>query len=81
MLTSRFAVSEDSRRQGCKAASLAELRRALSRPSSLSDGRRQRLLDLVQRLAAVQRLGGGLDRVDMSDYVRSAVRQGAPVTT
>ena len=79
MLTSRSVVLDGCRRQGCKAASLAELRMALAKPSRITDGTRQRLLDLVQRLAAVQRLGGGLDRVEASEYVRSAVGQGAPV--
>ena len=77
MLTSRSDVPDGRRRHGCKAARLAELRRALSRPSSLSEGLRQRLLDLERRLAAVQRLGGGLDRVDMSEYVRLARTDGS----
>ena len=76
MSTSRLAGSDASRRHGCKAASLAELRRALARPSCLEDGIRQRLVYVMQRLAAVQRLGGGLDRVDISEHVRSAMGQG-----
>ena len=76
----RSVQLDECRRQGGQAAGLAELRRMLARPSRITDGRRQRLLDLTQRLAAVQRMGDGCDRVDISEYVRSALGQGAPTS-
>ena len=77
MLIPQQVQPDQGRRHGSEAASLAELRRRLTRPSSLSDGTRQRLLDLAQRLAAVQRLGDGYARVDLSPFVRSAMGQEA----
>jgi hypothetical protein len=81
MLISQQVQLDKGRRQGSRAASLAELRTMLSRPSRLSDGHRQRLLDLTQRLAAVQVLGDEYDRVDVSRYVRQAMERGAPANT
>ena len=49
----------------------------LRRPSSFADGNRQRLLDLKQRLTAVQRLGDEYARVELSEHVRSVLGQGA----
>ncbi len=80
MLISQQAALGEGRRQGRKAASLAELRAMLSRPSRLSDGHRQRLLDLSQRLAAVQVLGDEYARVELSQHVRRAMGQGAPAS-
>ena len=45
---------------------MAELRSQLATPSRISDGNRQRLLDLAQRLAAVQALGDEYGRVEFS---------------
>jgi hypothetical protein len=81
MLISQQVQLDKGRRQGSMAARLAELRTMLSRPSRFSDGHRQRLLDLTQRLNAVQRLGGEYARVDFSRYVRQAMEQGAPAST
>ena len=81
MLISQQVQLDKGRRQGGRAASLAELRTMLSRPSSLSDGHRQRLLDLTQRLAAVQVLGDEYARVEVSQYVRRVMEQGAPANT
>jgi hypothetical protein len=78
MLIPQSAQPDVARRQGSKAGSLAELRRALARPSRITDGTRQRLLDLARRLAAVRRLGDEYARVALSDYVESAIGQGAP---
>jgi hypothetical protein len=78
MLISQSAQPDRCCRQGSRAASLAELRRMLARPSRLSDGNRQRLLDLARRLVAVRRLGDEYARVEVSPYVRSAIGQGAP---
>jgi hypothetical protein len=78
MLIPQSVQPEDRRRQGSKAASLAELRRALASPSRISDGNRQALLDLTRRLAAVRRLGDEYARVEISDFVRSAIGQGVP---
>ena len=80
MLISQQVQLDKGRRQGSMAASLAELRTMLSRPSRLSDGHRQRLLDLTQRLAAVQGLGDEYARVEMSPFVRQAMEQGAPAS-
>ncbi len=77
MLIPQQVQPDRSRRQGSKAESLAELRRRLQRPSCISDGTRQRLRDLQQRLAAVQRLGDEYARVDLSPFVRSAMGQEA----
>jgi hypothetical protein len=81
MLISQPVQLDKGRRHGSRAASLAELRTMLSRPSRFSDGHRQRLLDLTQRLAAVQGLGDEYARVDVSHHVRRAVEQGAPANT
>ena len=54
---------------GSSPGGLAELRRDLARPSRLDDGHRQRLLDLAQRVARVQGLGGGYSRVSLSEHI------------
>jgi hypothetical protein len=77
MLIPQTAQPDISRRQGSKAVGLAELRRALASPSRISDGTRQRLLDLAQRLTAVRRLGDEYARVGLSEHVRSAMGLGA----
>ena len=60
-------------RQGCRPASLRELRRQLAMPSKLSDGSRQRLLDLQDRLARVRALGDECARVCFSESVTAAM--------
>ena len=80
MLIPQSVQPDARRRQGSRAASLAELRRALASPSRISDGNRQRLLDLARRLSAVRRLGDEYARVEVSDFVRSAIGQGAPAS-
>ena len=80
MLIPQSVQPVEHRRQGSKAGSLAELRRVLASPSRISDGNRQRLLDLAGRLVAVRRLGGECARVQLSDHARLALGQGAPVS-
>ena len=58
-------------------AGLAELRRQLADPSTLSDGNRQRLLELARRLARVQALGGEYVRVGLSDEATAALTEPA----
>jgi hypothetical protein len=72
MLTPQTALCETGL-QGRDRGSFAELRRALAKPSVLGDGHRRRLLDLAQRLARVQALGGEYARVGLSPTARSVV--------
>jgi hypothetical protein len=76
MLITQEAQGKAPRPQGCVRTSLAELRSQLADPASLSDGNRQRLLDLVRRLARVQALGDEYVRVDLSDGALRAASQG-----
>ena len=80
MFTSQQHLSDLPRRQGCPSADLAELRHDLARPSQVNDGHRQRLLDLAQRVARVQALGGEYRRVSLSEHVQAALTQTAAVT-
>lgn len=73
MLVSRQVKSEPQLRQGSRSLSLAELRRELETPSKLKDGPRQRLLELAQRAAKVQGLGGEYGRVSLSDFAHGAL--------
>jgi len=73
MLVSQQTSGLSHRRQGSRRASLAELRRRLARPSDIEDGHRQRLLDLARRLSAVQLLGDGYDRIQLSEFVNAAM--------
>ena len=73
MITSGKTQSDLRRPHGGGPVELAELRRDLARPSRLDDGRRQRLLDLAQRVARVQDLGGDYSRVSLSEHVRIAI--------
>jgi len=79
MVTSGKTQSDFRGPHGSGAAELAELRRDLARPSRLDDGHRQRLLDLAQRVARVQGLGGEYSRVSLSEYVSSAIAKVATV--
>ena len=79
MLIPQQAESASGRRHGSPSGSLAELRRRLAEPSTLSDGQRQRLLELTTRLARVRALGDEYSRVDLSDYAKAALEPGAAV--
>jgi hypothetical protein len=72
MLIPQTAPCETGRHGG-RPVSLAELRRALAKPSALGDGHRRRLRDLAQRLARVQALGDEYARVGFSPAVCSVV--------
>ena len=74
MLIPQTAQCEPQARQGSPRVSFAELRRNLARPSSVSGGHRQRLLELGQRLSRVQGLGDEYSRVDFSDPARASLR-------
>jgi hypothetical protein len=73
MLISQQAQRETGRWQGSPRISFAQLRRQLANPSSISDGHRQRLLDLAKRLARVKALGDEYSRVELSDAAATAV--------
>ena len=74
MLISQRGGGEWVRGNGCVRANLAELRRQLAEPSRMSDGSRQRLLELARRLARVQAMGDEYVRVGLSDYAAEALR-------
>ena len=59
--------------------SLAELRRILAEPSALSNRHRQRLLDLVKRVARVRALGDEYAGVTLSEWVTAAMERHAVV--
>jgi len=80
MFTSHGRPSEADGRQGGRPGSLAELRHHLSEPSRLTDGHRQRLLELAQRVEHVRALGGEYRRVSLSDYAAAAAKQHLAVT-
>jgi hypothetical protein len=73
MLIPRQAESAPQRRQGGRRTGIAELRRQLASPSVLTEGHRQRLLELAKRLARVQALGDEYARVELSSYVAAAL--------
>jgi len=73
MLISQQAKRQAPVPQGSGRAKLAELRDQLTDPSSLSDGNRQRLLELARRLARVQALGDEYVRVGFSDSAMDAL--------
>ncbi len=75
MLISSKARGNSGSRYGNRPIRIAELRRHLAGPSQLSDGHRQRLLDLVQRVGRVQDLGGEYSRVSLSESVVTALNQ------
>jgi len=72
MLVPREAQCETPRPQGSGRASLAELRRQLTDPSTINDGCRQRLLELASRLAQVRALGHEYVRVGFSEQAAAA---------
>ena len=63
MLIPQQVNRRSGRKQGGSRPGLAELRSQLAKPSRISDGTRQRLLELAQRLTAVQALGDEYARV------------------
>lgn len=73
MLIPRETPGQAPRPQGCGRVGLAELRRQLTPPSNLSDGSRQRLLELARCLARVRALGDEYGRVTFSDEAAAAV--------
>ena len=81
MLVSQQARSSQRGRQGCPKLSFAELRRPLAEPSKLSDGNRQRLLNLARRLDRIQALGDEYARVELSESAVAALaNEKVPVT-
>ncbi len=77
MLIPQSALRDSGGRHGGCPMSLAELRRALAKPSVLDDGPRRRLLELAQRLTRVQALGDEYARVCMSDHAAAALSDSA----
>ena len=75
MLISQEVRSPASGPQGSGRGGLAELRRQLAEPSALSDGNRQRLLELARRLARVRSLGDEYVRVCFSDSATDALAE------
>ena len=75
MLISQEVQSQAIPSQGSGGGGLAELRRQLAEPSALSDGNRQRLLELARRLARVQGLGDEYVRVGFSDSATDALAE------
>lgn len=73
MLFSETVQSQSSKPQGCGNGRLAELRGQLANPSTLSDGNRQRLLELARRVARVRNLGEGYVRVGLSEHSLEAL--------
>jgi hypothetical protein len=74
MLISQEAQGGAPPSKGRERGHLAELRRQLAKPSSLSDGNRHRLRELSARLARVQALGGEYGRVGLSQPATAALR-------
>ena len=73
MLISQQAQRQAPVSQGSGQANVAELRDQLAEPSTLSDGNRQRLLELARRLARVQALGDEYVRVGFSESAMDAL--------
>lgn len=73
MLVPQEASGQEPRRHGRCRADLGELRRQLANPSALDDGNRQRLLDLMTRLARVRALGDEYSRVSLSPMATAAM--------
>lgn len=73
MLIPQQAQGGSLRTQGGDRCELAELRRQLADPSTLSDGNRRRLLELARRVARVQALGDEFRRVGLSEMAVAAM--------
>jgi hypothetical protein len=78
MLVSQRRVSGSGAGHGSLRTVLAELERQAATPSRISDGLRQRLLVLSQRLARVQSLGNECARVALSEHVQGILGEPAP---
>lgn len=76
MFESHSAPGKSGDPHGGGRVSLAELRRALARPSDLSDSCRQRLVELANRLRRTQGIEGEFTRVELSEHVTSAMDRG-----
>lgn len=74
MLIPQQAQCDSGGVQGRRRTSFAELRSEVASPSRISDGVRQRLLELAARLARVQGLGDEYSRVDFSRQAAAALR-------
>ena len=74
MLISQQAQGGSGGPKGICPASLSELRQRLREPSAISDGHRQRLLELARRLDRVQALGDEYCRVQLSPHVAQALQ-------
>lgn len=74
MLISQLAQCEVAAAQGSHAAVLAELQATPEAPRVPTGAHRRRLLDLAERLARVQSLGGEYARVCFSPAVESRLR-------
>ncbi len=73
MLISQTAQDDSGNRHGGRHLSIAELHVQLSGPSTLCDGHRRRLRELVRRLEQVQALGDEYARVQLSPFAAVAV--------
>ena len=73
MLIPQQARCEPDRPQGSGRGRLAELRHRLANPSGITDGDRQRLLELASRLERVQAMGNEYVRVAMSAEALEAI--------
>ncbi len=78
MLVSQRRESGSGAGHGSLRTVLAELQRQAATPSKVSDGFRQRLLVLSQRLAGVQSLGNEYARVGLSEHVQGILGEQAP---
>jgi len=76
MLIPQLTRRETGGGQGGPRIGLAELRRELAMPSNVSDGVRQRLLGLAERLARVQALGDEYAGLALSDRAAVVLRDG-----
>jgi len=80
MFTSQRITNGPAGQHGRSPDGIAELRRGLNRPSQLTDGHRQRLLELAQRVARIQALGGEYCRVSLSEHAAVALEGAAAVS-
>ena len=78
MLISQEVRSPTPASHGSGPGGLAELRSQLADPLALSDGNRQRLLELASRLARIQSLGDEYVRVGLSPHARAAMPPATP---
>lgn len=79
MLVSQSPNQTGCLRQGSLQATLAELASHGAAPSARSDGLRQRLLEIAERLARVQGMGSEYARIGLSEEVQAILAQPAGV--